>query len=321
LSATGFLYDERYLEHLSGEGHPESPSRLTKTVEFLEKQAWFKELHSLTPRHAEEEWLVSTHSMDYLNRARKACEDGYSYLDTPDVGISERSFDAALLAAGGALELGDKLIKGDIKNGFALLRPPGHHAETEFAMGFCLINNIAVLARYLQKRHGLEKICILDWDVHHGNGTQHTFEADPSVLFVSLHQFPFYPGTGSAWETGTGKGEGATLNCPMRGGSADTDYENAFRTVILPKVDSFKPDAVLISAGFDAHYSDPLANINLSTEFYGWMTERMLEAADKHAGGKLLSLLEGGYNLDYLPRCIALHLQKLAGVPVIKEIA
>ena len=184
------------------------------------------------------------------------------------------------------------------------MRPPGHHAEHDQAMGFCILNNVAILARYLKAVHGLDKVLVLDWDVHHGNGTQHTFEEDPSVLFASTHQYPFYPGTGAWSETGIGKGSGATLNCPMPAGSDDNDYEAAFMEKILPAIDQFKPEFIIISAGFDAHRDDPLGEINLSTGFYGWMTDRIMEMADKHAGGRIVSVLEGGYNLAMLPLCI-----------------
>lgn len=309
--ATGFLFDSRYLDHDTGPGHPECPERLTESLKYLQTLAWFKDLKALPPRIAEDEWINTTHGLNYMKRAQEICKSGQPWLDTPDVGISENSYEIALLAAGGALELADKVVKKEIKNGFALLRPPGHHAERENAMGFCLFNNAAVTARYLQKKHGLEKIAILDWDVHHGNGTQHTFEDDPSVLYASLHQFPFYPGTGAAWENGVGRGKGATLNCPMEQGSGNKEYETAFQQKIMPKMEEFKPDAVLISAGFDAHERDPLARIGLTTEFFGWMTERMMEVADRHAKGRIISLLEGGYNLRELPKCIAAHLEKL----------
>jgi acetoin utilization deacetylase AcuC-like enzyme len=206
------------------------------------------------------------------------------------------------------------VIAGEAQNGFSLSRPPGHHAERDLALGFCLFNNVAVLARYLQKQNGLDKILILDWDVHHGNGTQHTFEQDPSILYVSTHQYPFYPGTGAASETGSGRGEGATLNCPMPAGADDALYESAFREKILPQIEAFVPDALIISAGFDAHADDPLAPINLSTEFFGWMSERMMEVADRYAGGRLISMLEGGYNVNRLPLCIEEHLKVLAGI-------
>jgi acetoin utilization deacetylase AcuC-like enzyme len=181
------------------------------------------------------------------------------------------------------------------------------------ALGFCLFNNVAILARYLQKEHGFDKVMILDWDVHHGNGTQHSFEEDPSVLYISTHQYPFYPGTGAYYEEGTGRGHGATLNCPMPAGSTDRDYEKAFMERILPKIDHFRPEFVILSAGFDAHQEDPLAQMELSTEFYGWMSERMLEMAERHASGRIVSVLEGGYNLDQLPLCVEQHLAVLSG--------
>jgi acetoin utilization deacetylase AcuC-like enzyme len=176
-----------------------------------------------------------------------------------------------------------------------------------------MFNNAAVMARYLQREHGLDKILILDWDVHHGNGTQHSFEADPSVMYASLHQYPFYPGTGAASETGIGAGAGATLNCPMQAGSADAEYQEAFMERVLPAVNAFGPDAVILSAGFDAHMNDPLAQMNLSTDCYAWMTQRMLEVADQHAGGRLISLLEGGYDLQALSDCVATHVAGLSG--------
>ena len=242
------------------------------------------------------------------------CEAGARRLDDPDVSISIESFDIARLASGGTLQLIDSVMRGEIDNGFALIRPPGHHAEFNRAMGFCLFNNVAVGARYLQKEYGLDKILILDWDVHHGNGTQHSFEEDPSVMYVSLHQYPFYPGTGAYSETGIGAGQSATVNCPMPAGASDFHYEQAFTERVLPAISKFKPDAVLLSAGFDAHQSDPLAQINLTTEFYSWMSLRMMEIANQFAEGRLVSLLEGGYNLDYLPLCVATHLKVLMQV-------
>ncbi len=310
--ATGFLYDPRYLNHQTGWQHPESPERLVATLAHLKKVPWFEDLVPVQAREATPAEIIPTHTPDYIAHVKQTCEEGCSVLDSPDVGISEDSYEIATLAAGGALALADKMVAGDIDNGFGLLRPPGHHAEHEGAMGFCLFNNVAILARYLQRKHGLNKILILDWDVHHGNGTQHTFEEDPSVLYVSLHQFPFYPGTGAYHEKGIGAGKGYTLNCPMSLGSTDKDYEEAFVQKILPRAQEFKPEAVLISAGFDAHAADPLGGIRLSTQFFGWMTERVIEIADKYAGGRLLSLLEGGYNLEYLPLCIEQHLAGLS---------
>lgn len=311
--ATAFLHDDRFLDHDTGAGHPESPARLSTALAVVERLPWYPELRQLTASPAEIDWIETTHRLDYIRRAAEACRRGQPFLDTPDVAISTRSFDVATLAVGAAMALADDVVSGGSSNGFALLRPPGHHAERETALGFCLFNNIAIVARYLQRHHGLDKIAILDWDVHHGNGTQHSFEEDPSVLYISLHQYPYYPGTGSASDIGTGRGRGATLNCPMPAGATDTAYELAFSDQVLPRLAHFKPDAVLISAGFDAHRDDPLADVQLSTNCYGWMTARVLEIADQYAGGRVISLLEGGYHLARTAECIERHLAVLSG--------
>lgn len=255
---------------------------------------------------------MTTHSRAYVQRARESCRDGQPWLDSMDVSICPASFDISLLAAGAPITIASNIIEGNLDNGFVLARPPGHHAEYDQAMGFCLFNNVAILTRYLQQHHGIEKILILDWDVHHGNGSQHTFEEDPSVLYVSTHEYPYYPGTGAYSETGIGKGNGATLNCPMSAGAGDQDYEKAFIEKILPTVDAFKPEFIIISAGFDAHVDDPLGHICLSTVFYRWMTMRVMELANKHCQGRIVSVLEGGYNLTALPLCVAEHLQELS---------
>ena len=308
---TGFLYDPRFLDHDTGPGHPERKERLTHTLAHLEKLPLMASLEKIAPQAASLEWIETVHSPEYVARAKETCLSGERMLDTPDVAVSPASYEAALLAAGGALTLADKIMEGKIQNAFALLRPPGHHAEADFAMGFCLFNNAAILARYLQKKHGLERIFILDWDVHHGNGTQHTFEEDPSVFYASLHQYPFYPGTGASWETGEGRGRGTTLNCPMKAGSADAEYLEAFRTKITPAVEAFKPDAIILSAGFDAHARDPLGQVNLTTESYRWMTEEVMRVAGKYSDGRIISLLEGGYDLQALAGCTETHLKEL----------
>ena len=313
LRRTGFVYDPACLRHDPGRGHPERSARLAATISRLEREPWFGELVPVAAEPCPVEWLESVHAPEYVARAEEVCRSGAPFLDVPDVGVSRDSFDAARIAAGAGIALADRLMAGDVENGFSLARPPGHHAERALALGFCLFNNAAILARYLQRRHGLEKILILDWDVHHGNGTQHTFEEDPTVLYASLHQYPFYPGTGAASEEGAGRGKGATVNCPMPAGARDPLYEEAFRTRILPAIDRFGPDAILLSAGFDAHADDPLASVELSTGCYRWMSERVLEAADRHAGGRIVSLLEGGYSLEALPECVSAHLERLAG--------
>lgn len=311
---TGLLSDADFLAHDTGPGHPERSDRLVAALDYLKTQSWYSSLLQISPTPADERWIAQIHSTDYVARAEAACRAGQPFLDSPDVSISRRSAEIARLAAGSGIAIADQLMRGEIDNGFALIRPPGHHAETEIALGFCLFNNIAILARYLQHHHGLEKILIVDWDVHHGNGTQHTFEEDPSVLYVSLHQYPYYPGSGALSETGAGRGKGATLNCPMPAGAVDAEYETAFTHQVLPAINQFRPDIVLISAGFDAHNNDPLAQICLTTPMYQWMTTRLMEVAEEFAAGRVISLLEGGYDLDALSRCVATHVQTLAGI-------
>ncbi len=309
--ATGLIDDDRFLTHDTGAHHPETAARIGAVRTALAEHAGYADLHRVEAMPADLAIIENTHSLAYVRRAARACAAGAHYLDTPDVAICEHTYEVALLAAGAPLALADALVAGHIDNGFALLRPPGHHAEREAAMGFCLFNNVAILARYLQRRHGLDKVAIVDWDVHHGNGTQHSFEEDPSVLYVSTHQYPYYPGTGAAYETGSGRGRGATLNCPMPAGATDSAYERAFFEEILPKLDHFKPECVIISAGFDAHRDDPLADVQLSTQCFRWMTERLMEVAAQHAGGRLLSVLEGGYNLERLGDCVSAHVERL----------
>ena len=280
-------------------------------MQHLEHLDWFPALTRYSPRPAERHWVETVHTDEYIRRAESACSAGLPFLDSMDVAISPRSYEVALLAAGAPLALADALVAGEIHNGFALVRPPGHHAEHNTALGFCLFNNVAILARYLQRQHGFDKIAIVDWDVHHGNGTQHTFESDPSVLYVSTHQYPYYPGTGAASERGEGRGKGTIVNCPMRAGSTDSAYELAFMERIIPALEAYAPEVILISAGFDAHRDDPLAEIKLSTAAFSWMSERVLEIADHRAGGRVLSLLEGGYNLTRLGDCVAAHLAEL----------
>lgn len=311
--SSGFLYDPVFLDHDTGAGHPECSERLRSSLDYLSQQHWFQSLEEIPSITAERKWIECVHDDEYIKRAKETCHAGSGYLDSMDVSVCEKSYDIALLAAGSVLNLADHIIENKIDNGFAMIRPPGHHAEKHTALGFCLFNNVAILARYLQKQHGLDKILILDWDVHHGNGTQHLFEEDPSVLYISTHQYPFYPGTGSVSENGQGRGQGATLNCPMNAGSTDKEYELAFMQKILPKFDEFKPEVIIISAGFDAHQLDPLAQINLSTDFFGWMTARVMEKADQYCHGRIISALEGGYNLKMLPLCIAEHLSVLSG--------
>lgn len=316
---TAFASDPRFQNHATGQGHPERSSRLAHTLDHLQAKEWFASLQTVEAVRCETEWLARVHHRQLIERARASCEQGLPYLDTPDVAISAESFEVARLAAGTVLNLADEVAHGHVDNGFALVRPPGHHAEHNAALGFCLFNNIAIAARYLQDQHGLEKILIVDWDVHHGNGTQHLFEEDPSVFYVSTHQYPHYPGTGAYSETGTGAGKGATLNCPMNAGAGNETYTQAFSETILPAIDAFGPDMILISAGFDAHQADPLGSINLTTEHYAWMTRRLMECADHHCNGRILSVLEGGYDLDALALSVAVHIGTLKGFSSVEK--
>ena len=308
---TAFVYHPLFLNHDTGQGHPERSARLTSAYAKLQQQDWFDSLQLVENRVAESVWIDQVHRGHYEQRIKETVNRGESYIDTPDVAVSTDSYDVAVRAAGSVLAIADQIMGKQADNGFAMVRPPGHHAEADQAMGFCLFNNIAIGARYLQNKYGLERILILDWDVHHGNGTQHIFESDPSVFYMSLHESPHYPGTGAKSETGIGKGEGATLNCPMTSGMGDAHYREAFDEIILPKAYAFNPDAVLISAGFDAHVADPLGSIRLASESYGWMTQAMMALADQCCDGRIISLLEGGYDLNALAESVTEHLRVL----------
>ncbi len=308
---TALIYDPRFLDHKTPQDHPESPDRLISLMKHLKALDWYGDLALLGTRDATEEDLLSVHTLDYVQRVAKACAANETFIDTPDVGICSESYHVALRAVGASLVLADAVMNGEAKNGFAALRPPGHHAEKDRALGFCLFNNIAITAEYIKKKYGLERILIFDWDVHHGNGTQHIFESDPSVFYVSMHQSSLYPGTGLLNEIGIGAGEGMTLNCPVPSGAGDLQYQMFYRNDIQAKLEAYKPQCILISAGFDAHAMDPLATMNLTVNGFGWLTQQIGELAQKTCDGKVISLLEGGYDLTALPLCVAKHLEVL----------
>ena len=245
-----------------------------------------------------------------METVRAVCARSPAAIDG-DTRVSPGSWSAALAAVGGVEEACGRVLGGSWRNAFCSVRPPGHHAERDRAMGFCLFNNVAIAARSLVERHGLERVAIVDWDVHHGNGTQHIFEDEARVYYVSLHQHPLYPGTGAASERGRGAGEGTTLNCPLPGGTGDTEWLDAFEGTVLPALEDYGPEFVLISAGFDAHRLDPLAGVLLSEEAYRVMTRRLLELARKTAGGRLVSVLEGGYSFEALASSVAAHVGEL----------
>jgi acetoin utilization deacetylase AcuC-like enzyme len=254
---------------------------------------------------------LEVHDPYYAQRVEQSCQAGEHILDSPDTGICPCSFEVALLAVGGVLTAVDAVMAGELTNAFCAVRPPGHHAERDQAMGFCLFNNVAVAAAYLRKKYGLARILIVDWDVHHGNGTQNAFLDDPSVFYFSIHQHPHYPGTGTRMERGKGVGLGATLNIPLPGGCGDEEYLKIFRETFLCAAMSFEPDFVLISAGFDGHQNDPLSGMLLSENGYEEMTEIVKKVAQECGQGRLVSILEGGYNLVSLAGCVERHLEVL----------
>jgi acetoin utilization deacetylase AcuC-like enzyme len=306
---TGLLADRRFFDHDTGR-HPECPERMAVLCDLFEGEA-FGDFARVEPRLATEEELRRVHGHDHVAAVAASSLQPQTWFDA-DTPASAGSFAAARLAAGGAIAMADAILAGEIDNGFAALRPPGHHAEFDRAMGFCLFNNVAVVARHLVHVRGLSRVLVVDWDVHHGNGTQHTFYDSPEVLYVSTHQYPFYPGTGAARETGRGSGAGFTVNVPMPAGTGDAEYGAAFRDLIIPVAAEFVPQFVLVSAGFDAHRDDPLASICLSTQAFAVMTDALAGVADQSAGGRLLLLLEGGYNLRALADSVAASVAHLS---------
>ena len=293
------------------EPHPENPGRLNAIQKNIESSKYYNNLTLIQPRKATVEDIAKVHGTGYIRSVEDSCRDGIRNLDADTV-ISADSYQAALLSAGAGLEALDKILEGTVGNAFCAVRPPGHHAEQNKAMGFCLFNNVGVIARYAQDVKNIQKIFIFDWDVHHGNGTQHSFYKDSSVYYSSIHQYPFYPGTGGVDETGTGDGLGSNLNLPMRAYSCDTDYINAIEHKLIPVIQKFNPDLIIISAGFDAHENDPLAQINLSTECYGKMTQKLMEIANDVCNGRILSMLEGGYDYSALADSVQLHVETLS---------
>jgi acetoin utilization deacetylase AcuC-like enzyme len=310
----GILHDEVFKRHDTGRGHPESPARLDAVAAGLARANVLREAVRIRPEPIDRVLLEARHHRDYVERFRKGCAASQRIIDVPDCAICPESYEVALLAAGGTVEAARRIAAGDIKRAFCAVRPPGHHAEQSRAMGFCMFNNVALAADVLRGECGLERVLILDWDVHHGNGTQHAFYSDPSVMYISLHGHPeyLYPGTGFPEEYGHGEGRGTTLNLPFLPGATDAEYRVTFKTRVVPAVSSFEPQAIIISAGFDAHRDDPLGNIMLTEDMFGEMLRSVLDLAERYAAGRVLSVLEGGYNLDVLAACVAEHVRTLA---------
>ena len=305
---TGLVDDERFLAHRAPYDHPEHPGRLEAIVRRIRSEGLDARCRRVPAREITPEELARVHTLAHIDAIEETAAQDFLQLD-PDTYACRDSALAARLAAGGLTDLAFEVLRGDCDNGFALLRPPGHHAEADRAMGFCLYNNVAVAARAVQAAGAARKILIVDWDLHHGNGTQHTFWEDPSVLYFSTHQFPFYPGTGAADEIGAGAGRGFTLNVPWPGGMGDPEYVAAFDRVLLPIARDFAPELTLVSAGFDAAEGDPLGSMRLSPAGYAAMTSRLLSLSD----GRVVLALEGGYNLDAISRSAAACLRVLLG--------
>lgn len=295
----GYLIDDRYLNHDPGSRHPESPKRLTAIREALSGYETNPRWRHVEPRPARLEELELVHRPSLLDQVEKASQQAPAQLDADTV-VSSESYRTALLAAGGVLECVDAICAGDLQRAFAFVRPPGHHAEPDRAMGFCLFNNVALGAAYARVKHGLERVAVVDIDLHHGNGTQACFYDDPHVLYLSSHQFPFYPGTGAFNEIGLREGRGHSLNFPLPEGAGDATLVPIYAKIVGPILEQFKPELILVSAGFDAHFKDPLGGLTVTDQGYGSVAASLIRAADRTCNGKICFALEGGYNFEAL---------------------
>lgn len=316
MKKTGFVYDDKYLEHETGDWHPESAERLRAITRGLNESGLLEKLIPIEATPANQRWIEAVHHIRYIMRFREACELGMPDFDHNENAICRASYDAALYAAGGVINAIDKVMEGEVDSAFCAVRPPGHHAEVDKAMGFCYFNNVAVGARYLQRHWNIERVAILDFDVHHGNGTEHIFEADPTVFYYSIHEHPSfaYPGTGRDFDKGVGQGVGYTLNSPVLPGRSDMDYRRPLTEDLVPALKKFKPQFILLSAGFDAHVDDLMSGVNLTTHGYDFISEAVMNIANAMTDGKIVSVLEGGYNLDILPLLVENHIKHLAGL-------
>lgn len=321
---TALIYDPIFLEHITPDAHPERPERLHRVIEVLEALNWMgrEGLVHLAPRAATEEELALIHDPAYIRRVQHAVErtarlESESGRRTrffaTDTYVSAKSYEAAIHAAGAGLTAIDAVMRGEVQNAYCLVRPPGHHALADGAMGFCLFNNVAIAARYAIERHGLERVMIIDYDVHHGNGTQDAFYSDPRVLYFSTHQAPFYPGTGLSDELGEGPGLGTTVNVPLPATTELRIYEAVFRQVLAPLADRFDPQLILVSAGFDAHWTDPLGQMYLATVDFFELNKIILDLATLLCEGRVVMIQEGGYNIEAMAACATTCINQLLG--------
>jgi len=310
---TGFLFDRRYLLHETGSYHPEVPERLEAVYRGIEKGGLLPKVKMVSASMADRKWIETVHDRVYIDRLNDACVSGQKVFDCPDNQMCSETFNTALLAVGGILDSIRLMMQGEIDNAFCAVRPPGHHAEHSEAMGFCYFNNVAIAARYLQMEWQIDRVGIIDFDVHHGNGTQHLFEKDATVFYYSIHQHPSFafPGTGREFENGTATGYGYTKNTPVLPGQGDEEYKRLIQRDLEPAFESFKPDVILVSTGFDGHVDDDMSDICLSTQWYTWMMEQIRAMADRYSQGRLISVLEGGYSLARLPELACEHVKVL----------
>jgi acetoin utilization deacetylase AcuC-like enzyme len=292
---TGIVYHSDYLKHETG-SHPERKERLIAVMNLLEEKNVLKKLVKLEPRHASIDEIALIHDREYIDNIKVLCETGGGRLDIDTI-VSADSYEVALLAAGGILSALNAVLEGRVNNAFALVRPPGHHAERNQGMGFCLFNNVAIAARYLQEKHGVKRVLIVDWDLHHGNGTQNAFYTNSSVLYFSTHQSPAYPGTGMIQEVGSGEGEGYTINVPLSYGKGDSDYLYVFEEILTPIAKQFNPEFILISAGQDIHFDDPLGSMFVTARGFEKLAVTVKEIATETCRGRVVAALEGGYSL------------------------
>ncbi|HEV8482226.1 MAG TPA: histone deacetylase [Blastocatellia bacterium] len=307
---TALIYDPAYLKHDTGR-HPESPLRLKAILAALEgDELLWARAKKLQPIAASDEDITRCHSARLVKQLKSLCERGVAFVDL-DTALSSDSFEVARLAAGAAITAVDQVFSGEADNAFAFVRPPGHHATANRAMGFCLLNNAAIGARYAQARYGAERVLIIDWDVHHGNGTQDIFYKDGSVFYFSTHQYPYYPGTGASTERGEGEGEGTTLNIPLAAGSSARSHRQAFTEALKVIERDFPPDLIIISAGFDSRRGDPLGGLMLEDSDFREMTKEVMDIAERFATGRVVSMLEGGYNLETLGETVRTHVTAL----------
>ncbi len=315
MGKTGIVRDERYMEHDPGPFHVETPRRLEAIYRALDELEGYERIAS---RPATVEEVAEVHDLSYIKRIEATA--GRSVQLDPDTATSPRTYEIALLAAGGLLKAVEEVMEGRLSNAFALIRPPGHHAERSRAMGFCIFNNVAIAARYAMKRYGVERVLIVDWDLHHGNGTQNAFWKEKEVLYFSTHQYPYYPGTGHYTEVGEGEGKGYTVNCPLRVGCTDSDYANIYRHLLRPIAEQFKPQLILVSAGFDIYHLDPLGGMKVTEEGFARLTDLLLEMAGEVCDGRLVITLEGGYHLEGIARSVREVVRRLLGeVPFSRE--